>query len=251
MVSHQRRFMSSSQSVWPARRWLKPFMWTLRLTTTGDGSPASPFKTIGEAITASAAVDEIRIAGGTYDNEPPYMALKGQQIISGSYDSAFTTSDPSVTPTIIDMAHLTQQQQNRTFRCQAVTSFTIENLVIKNSSTGESGNTTNGGAIYVQNGSSGTHPSASRSSIAPRNSKAASRAGRPATAARCVYATLRRSSLKTASSIAAPPSAMAAPSACAMPGAGNNVKIRRCLFTHCGSRNGASAIHDADGGQPD
>jgi hypothetical protein len=34
------------------------------VATTGDGSLASPFKTIGEAITASAMGDEIRIAAG-------------------------------------------------------------------------------------------------------------------------------------------------------------------------------------------
>jgi hypothetical protein len=215
------------------------------VAATGDGSLATPFKTIGEAIAASVAGDEIRIAGGIYENEPPYMALKSQQTISGSYDSTFTSADFAENPTIIDMGRLTQQEQNRTFRCQAVASFTIENLVIRNSSTGEWGNTTNGGAIYIQNGSSGVIRK-----VSFINCHAKFEGGVESGPARDGGAVC----IRDASTVAIEDcvfdgcTAVGNGGAICMrnAGAGNNVTIRRCLFTNCGSRNGASAIHDGD-----
>ncbi len=215
------------------------------VATTGDGSLASPFKTVGEAITASAAGDEIRIAGGTYDNEPANMALKGQQIISGSYDSAFTGANFADNPTIIDMASLTSQEQNRTFRCQGVTSFTIENLVIKNSSTGESGNTTNGGAIYLQNGSSGLIRRVSFINCTSKFEGGVETGPARDGGALCIR---DASTVVIEDCVFDSCTAVGNGGAIAMrnAGGGNNVKIRRCLFTKCGSRNGASTIHDQD-----
>ncbi|RPJ38727.1 MAG: DUF1565 domain-containing protein, partial [Planctomycetaceae bacterium] len=213
--------------------------------TTGNGSLASPFKTIGEAIAASAMGDEIRISSGTYDNEPANRALKSQQTIRGSYDSSFTTSDPTVTPTIIDMASLTSQEQNRTFRCQAVASFTIENLVIKNSSTGESGNTSNGGAMYIQNGSTGLIRRVSFINCTSKFEGGAENGPARDGGALCIR---DASTVVIEDCVFDGCTAVGNGGAITMrnAGAGNNVKIRRCLFTHCGSRNGASAIHDQD-----
>ncbi len=215
------------------------------VSTTGDGSLASPFKTIGEAIAASAASDEIRIAGGTYDNEPVNRALKSQQTIRGSYDSSFTTSDPTATPTIIDMASLTSREQNRTFRCQAVASFTIENLVIKNSSTGESGNTSNGGAIYIQNGSTGLIRHVSFINCTSKFEGGAENGPARDGGALCIR---DASTVVIEDCVFDGCTAVGNGGAITMrnAGAGNNVKIHRCLFTRCGSRNGASAIHDQD-----
>ncbi len=215
------------------------------VAVSGDGTQGSPYKTIGAAITASAAGDQIWIAGGTYTEEPPYMALKGQQTISGSYDSAFTAADFAATPTIIDMARLSNPEQNRTFRCQNVASFVIENLIIQNSSTGESGNTTNGGAIYIQNGSSGIIRHVSFINCTSKFEGAA--VGGPARdgGALCIR---DASTVTIEDCVFQDCTAVGNGGAICMrnAGAGNNVKIRRCLFTRCGSRNGASAIHDGD-----
>jgi len=216
------------------------------VATTGDGSPALPFKTIGEAISASAMGDEIRIAGGTYDNEPADMGIKGSQIITGSYDSSFTSSDPSVTPTLIDMGGLTAQEQDRTFRCRGATSFTLENLVIQNSSTGEFDDTDNGGAIYIQSGSSGAIRN-----VSFINCSTAFEGGVETGPAREGGALCIRdaSSVVIEDCLFDRCTAVGGGGAIRIrnAGSGNNVKIHRCLFTNCGSRNGASAIDDSDG----
>ena len=125
------------------------------VATTGDGTQAAPFKTIAEALALTDSDLTVLVAGGTYAAEPPDTDILSGQTLIGSYDSSFTTSDPSVTPTIIDMARLTEQVQDRVFHINGVSSWSIENLVIQNSSTGEWGNTDNGGAIYIRNGSQG------------------------------------------------------------------------------------------------
>ena len=216
------------------------------VATTGNGSLASPFKTIGEAMTASAGGDEIRIAGGLYDKEPADMPLKGEQMISGSYDSAFTGTNFAENPTIIDMRHLTLQEQDRTFRCQAVASFTIENLVIKNSSTGESNNTTNGGAILVQNGSTGVIRHVSFIHCTSKFEGGLETGPARDAGALCIR---DASSVVVEDCVFDRCTAVGNGGAIAMrnAGGGNNVKIRRCVFTKCGSRNGASAINDQDG----
>lgn len=73
------------------------------VATTGDGSQAAPFKTIDEGLNLEDADLTILVAGGTYTNEPQYNDISNGQTLIGSYDSSFTTSDPSATPTIIDM----------------------------------------------------------------------------------------------------------------------------------------------------
>ena len=124
------------------------------VAATGDGTQAAPFKTIAEGLAGGGNLT-VLVAGGIYTDEPPDTRILSGQTLVGSYDGAFAISDPALTPTIIDMGRLTEQQQNRTFHCQGASSFTIENLVIRNSSTGEWNNTTNGGAIYVRGGSQG------------------------------------------------------------------------------------------------
>jgi len=216
------------------------------VAATGNGTQAAPFKTIAEAIAASITGDEIRIAGGTYENEPANMSLKTQLTISGSYDRSFSKVDFTNNPTVIDMARLSEQQQNRTFRCQAISSFTIQNLIIKNSSTGESGNTTNGGAILVQNGSSGTIRR-----VWFINCTAQFEGGVLTGPARDGGALCIRdaSNVLIEDCVFDGCTAVGRGGAINMrnAGAGNNVRIHRCLFTNCGSRGGASAIHDLDG----
>jgi hypothetical protein len=215
------------------------------IATTGDGSLASPFKTIGEAIDASAMGDEIMIAGGTYTDEPADVKLKGSLTVRGGYDSAFITSDPSVTPTIIDMARLGQQEQDRTFRCQSITSFTLENLTIQNSSSGEWNNTDNGGAIYIQNGSSGIIRGVSFINCASKFEGGVDTGPARDGGAVCIR---DASTVVFEDCIFDGCTAVGRGGAINMrsAGAGNNVKIHRCLFTHCGSRNGASAVQDID-----
>jgi hypothetical protein len=215
------------------------------VATTGDGSLASPFKTIGEAIDASAMGDEIRIAGGTYDNEMPDKRLKGSLTVRGGYDSTFTTSDPAVTPTIIDMARLGQQEQDRTFRCQSITSFTLENLTIQNSSSGEFGDTDNGGAIYIQNGSSGVIRGVSFINCASKFEGGIDTGPARDGGAVCIR---DASTVVFEDCIFDGCTAVGRGGAINMrsAGSGNNVKIHRCLFTNCGSRGGASVVHDVD-----
>jgi hypothetical protein len=216
------------------------------VAATGDGSLASPFKTIGEAITASVAGDEIRIAGGTYDNEPTDMAIKGQQVISGSYNSIFTISDRSKTPTIIDMADLTEQEQDRTFRCRGTASFIVKNLVIQNSTSGEFDDTDNGGAMYIQSGSSGTIRGVSFIKCATRFEGGVESGPAREGGAVCI---------RDASTVAFEDcvfdscTAVGGGGAVRMrnAGTGNNVEFHRCLFTHCGARNNGSVIDDGDG----
>lgn len=216
------------------------------VAASGDGSQAAPFKTIGEAIAAASFGDEIRIAGGVYENEQPDRAIKGQQVIRGSYNSTFTISDPLATPTIIDMGRLSEQQQDRTFRCNGVTSFVIENLIIRNSTSGEFGNTDNGGAIYIQGGSSGVIRGVWFINCASRFEGGVESGPARDGGAVCI----RDASVVTFEDCVFDGcTAVGRGGAICMRsgGAGNNVTIRRCLFTNCGSRNGASSIHDTDG----
>jgi hypothetical protein len=213
--------------------------------TTGDGSQAAPFQTIAEALALTEVDLTIRVAGGTYATERPNTRILSGQTLIGSYDSSFTTSDPSATPTIIDMASLSAQEQNRTFRCQAVAPFTIANLVIKNSSTGESGNTTNGGAIYVQNGSQGTIRGVTFVNCTSKFENGAETGPARDGGALCIR---DGSTVVVEDCVFDGCTAVGSGGAITMrnAGGGNNVKIHRCLFTRCGSRNGASAIHDQD-----
>ena len=126
------------------------------VVTTGDGTQAAPFKTITEALAITNAPLTIQVAGGTYPHETPYTDILSDHTLIGSYDSSFTTSDPSLTPTVIDMARLPYQEQKGTFYIGSATGWTLENLIIQNSSTGEWDDTENGGAIYVRKGSNGT-----------------------------------------------------------------------------------------------
>jgi hypothetical protein len=213
--------------------------------TTGDGTLASPFKTIGEAITASAMSDEIRIAGGVYDNEPSDMGIKSDQIICGSYDSSFTISDPSVTPTIVDMGRLTELEQDRTFRCRGTASFTLENMVIQNSSTGEFNDTDNGGAIYIQNGSSGTIRGVSFINCKSRFEGGVENGPARDGGALCIR---DASSVVIEDCVFDSCTAVGGGGAVRMRSAssGNNVKFHRCLFTNCGARGNGSVIDDGD-----
>ncbi|MBN1361032.1 MAG: discoidin domain-containing protein [Sedimentisphaerales bacterium] len=211
--------------------------------TTGDGTQAAPFKTIGEALGSDRTV---LVAGGTYADESPDMAIASGLTLIGSYDSSFTTSDPSLTPTVIDMARLTQQEQDRTFRARGTSSWTIENLVIQNSTSGEFGDTDNGGAIYVQNGSQGIIRGVTffqcatkfeggfESGPAREGGAVCIRDGSTVVLEDCVFDSC---------------TAVGGGGALRMrnAGAGNNVKLYRCLFTNCGARNNGSVIDDGDG----
>ena len=103
------------------------------VATTGDGTQAAPFKTIAEALARTDADLTVLVAGGTYTAEPANTDILTGQTLIGSYDSSFTTSDRSLTPTIIDMARLTYQEQDGTFDINGESEWSIENLVIQNS----------------------------------------------------------------------------------------------------------------------
>ncbi|MDH7599476.1 MAG: discoidin domain-containing protein, partial [Sedimentisphaerales bacterium] len=215
------------------------------VTATGDGSQAAPFKTIAEALAIIDPDLRILVAGGTYSNEPPNMAVRSNVAIIGSYDSSFTASDPVLNPTIIDMGRLTEQEQNRVFEMNGVSFWTIENLIIQNSTSGQSASTNNGGAIYIRGGSRGTirgvkfinchsrYEGGSETGPARDGGAICIRDASTVVIEDCVFdgctAVSRGGAINMRSA-----------------GAGNNVQIRRCIFTNCGSRNGASSIHDVD-----
>jgi hypothetical protein len=217
------------------------------VTTTGDGTQATPFKTIAEALALMDSDLTVLVTGGTYAAEPPDTDILSDQTLIGSYDSSFTTSDPSVTPTIIDMARLTEQVQDRVFHINGVSSWTIENLVIQNSSTGEWNNTDNGGAIYIRGGSQGVIRG-----VTFFNCNAKFEGGVGSGPARDGGALCIRDDSRVVIEDCVFDSCTAVGVGGAIRmrsarGSGNDVKIYRCLFTNCGSVNGASAIDDGDG----
>ena len=216
------------------------------VAATGNGAQAAPFKTIAEALARTDASLTIRVAGGTYVNEPNNMAVRSGQTLIGSYDSSFTTSDPATTPTVIDMARL-YRDQNGAFSMNGASDWTVMNVVIQNSSTGEHGDTENGGALYIRNGSRGT-----LRGVTFYNCTARFEGGYETGTARDGGALCIRDDSTVVIEDCVFDSCSAVGSGGAMRvrsarGAGNNVKIHRCLFTRCGSRNGASVIDDADG----
>ena len=216
------------------------------VAATGNGAQAAPFKTIAEALARTDANLTIRVAGGTYVHEPNNMNVRSGQTLIGSYDSSFTASDPAVTPTIIDMARL-YRNQNGAFTMNGASEWTLMNVVIQNSSTGEHGDTENGGAMYIRNGSRGT-----LRGVTFYNCTARFEGGYEAGTARDGGALCIRDDSTVVIEDCVFDSCSAVGSGGAMRirsarGAGNNVRIHRCLFTRCGSRNGASVIDDADG----
>lgn len=216
------------------------------VATSGDGSQAAPFKTIDDAISLTDSDLTILVAGGTYTNEPNYRRILSGQTLIGSYDSSFTTSDPAVTPTIIDMAR-PYADQTGAYRIDGVSDWTLMNLVIVNSSTGEGNNTNNAGAIYIRNGSQGT-----LRGITFYNCTARFEGGGESGTARDGGALCIRDDSNVVIEDCIFDHCTAVGNGGALRirsarGAGNNVKIHRCLFAHCGSRGGASVIDDADG----
>jgi hypothetical protein len=215
------------------------------VAATGDGTQAAPFKTITEALALTDAPLTILVAGGTYTDETPYTDILSDQTLIGSYDSSFTTSDPSVTPTIIDMARLPQVEQRGTFYIGA-TGWTIENLVIQNSTTGEYDDTENGGAIYVRKGSNGTFRGVTFFNCATKfeggNENGAAREG-GAVCIRDASTVVFEDCVFDSCTAVGRGGAVRLRSA----GSGNTAKFYRCLFTNCGARSGASVIDDGDG----
>jgi len=217
------------------------------VATTGDGTQAAPFKTIAEALALTDADLTVLVAGGTYTAEPPNTDILTGQTLIGSYDSSFTTSDRSLTPTIIDMACLTYQEQDGTFDINGESEWSIENLVIRNSSTGEWNDTNNGGAIYVRGGSRGAIRGVTFFNCTAKFEGGAE--GGPARegGALCIR---DDSTVVIEDCVFDSCTAVGRGGAIRMRsarGGGNNVKIHRCLFAKCGSRNGGSTIDDGDG----
>ncbi len=210
---------------------------------TGDGTLAAPFKTISEALGSDRTV---LVAGGIYASEPPDMAISSGLTLIGSYDSSFTTSDRSMTPTIIDMGGLPQQEQDRTFRMRGTSSWTVENLVIQNSTSGEFGDTDNGGAIYIQNGSQGVIRGVTFFNCATKFEGGAESGPAREGGAICIR---DGSNVVIEDCVFDSCTAVGGGGALRMrnAGGGNTVKLRRCLFANCGARNNGSVIDDGDG----
>ena len=214
------------------------------VATTGDGTQAAPFKTITEALALANAT--ILVVGGTYTDETPYTDILSDQTLIGSYDSSFTTSDPSATPTIIDMGRRSQLDQKGTFFIGS-SGWTIENLVIQNSTTGEYDDTENGGAVYVRNGGNGTFRG-----VTFFNCHTKFEGGVESGPAREGGAVCIRddSTVVFEDCVFDSCTAVGGGGAVRMRsarGAGNTAKFYRCLFTNCGARNNGSVIDDGDG----
>ena len=213
------------------------------VATTGDGSQAAPFKTIDEGLNLEDADLTVLVVGGTYTNEPQYNNISNGQKLIGSYDSSFTTSDPSVTPTIIDMGRVPVQQQHGTFFVNA-RSFTIENIIIQNSTTGTSDDTEQGGAIYVRNGSNGTIRG-----VTFFNCAGLFEGGRLGGAERGGGAVSIRDSSTVIFEDCIFDSCVTVNTGGAVnfKSGANIAKFDRCLFTNCGARDGGCAIYNGDG----
>jgi hypothetical protein len=217
------------------------------VATTGTGSQAAPFKTITEALALTDVDLTILVAGGTYTNETPYTDILSDQTLIGGYDSSFTISDTLSTPTIIDMGRLSQLDQQGTFFIGGATGWTIENLVIQNSTTGEYDDTENGGAIYVRNGSNGTFRD-----VTFFNCHTKFEGGVESGPAREGGAVCIRddSTVVFEDCVFDSCTAVGGGGAVRMRsarGAGNTAKFYRCLFTNCGARGNGSVIDDGDG----
>jgi len=216
------------------------------VATTGDGTQAAPFKTITEALEITNAPLTILVAGATYTDETPYTDVLSDQTLIGSYDSSFTTSDPSLTPTIIDMARLPYQEQKGTFYIGAATGWTLENLVIQNSSTGEWDDTENGGAIYVRKGSNGTMRGVTFFNCFTQfeggHENGAAREG-GAVCIRDASTVVFEDCVFDSCTAVGGGGAVRLRSA----GSGNTAKFYRCLFTNCGARRNGAVIDDGDG----
>lgn len=217
------------------------------VAATGDGTLAAPFKTIAEALELEDADLTIRVAGGTYTNEPNNTDILSGQTLIGSYDSTFTTSDPTATPTVIDMGRLTYKEQNGLYTINGASSWTLMNLVIQNSSTGEHSDTENGGALYIRNGSRGTLRGVTFFNCTSRFEGGSETGTAREGGALCIRddsAVLIEDCVFDSCTAVGGGGAIRIRSA---RGGGNDVKIHRCLFTNCGSRNSASTIDDGDG----
>jgi len=82
-----------------------------------------PCRTVGQALGQAASGDEIRVAGGTYNEYN--LTVNKPVLLLGGYDAAFATRDPQSYPTIIDA-----RQQGRVlyiFGNATVDGFTLKN----------------------------------------------------------------------------------------------------------------------------
>jgi len=213
------------------------------VAATGDGTQAAPFKTITEALALPSVT--ILVAGGTYTTETPYTDILSDQTLIGGYGSSFTTSDSSATPTIIDMGGRSQLDQKGTFFIGGATGWTIENLVIQNSTTGEYDDTENGGAIYVRQGSNGTLRGVTFFNCATKFEGGAESGPAREGGAVCIRdasTVVFEDCVFDSCTAVGGGGAVRIRSA----GSGNNVKFRRCLFTNCGARRDGSVIDDGD-----
>ena len=202
-----------------------------------DGTLAAPFKTIDEALVSPDRT--ILIAGGIYADEPNANSILGGQKIIGGYDSSFTTCDPQATPTIIDMGAVPLEDHGGVFIANNVTGWSIENLIIQNSSTGTGGDTNHGGAVYILNGS-GTFRNVTffkcRADYEDGESGAARGGG--AVAIRNDAEVVFEDCVFNGCTAAGGGGAVFYHS-------GENIgTFNRCLFLNCGSITGASALHD-------
>ena len=214
------------------------------VATTGDGTQAAPFQTITEALALPGVT--ILVAGGTYAAETPFTDIRSDQTLIGGYDSSFTASDPLATPTIIDMGGRSQLDQMGTFDIQSATGWTLENLTIKDSTTGEYDDTENGGAIYIRGGSNGTLRGVTFLNCATKFEGGAETGPAREGGAVCIRdasTVVFEACVFNGCTAVGGGGAVRIRSA----GAGNNVKFRRCLFTRCGARREASVIDDGDG----
>ena len=210
----------------------------------GVGTQDDPFKTVAAALALTDGDLTILVAGGTYVGEPNNTTVRSRQTVIGGYDRAFTTSDPTVTPTIIDMSR-SYEEQHGTYNINGATGWTLMNLTIANSTSGHHGDTDHGGAIYIRGGSNGTLRGVTffncRAQYEGANENGAARGG-GAVCIRSASTALFEDCVFDSCTAASRGGAVY----CRSGGSGNIVTFNRCLFTNCSSVGGASTIDDGE-----
>ena len=127
-----------------------------RVAASGDGSSwSAPWKTIGEALSAAAAGDEIWVAQGTYREA---IAIARQVAVYGGFagtETNLSDRSPMTNPTILDGSSTqTAQQARHVVLMDGTTSSTLDGFIITGGSASSiegdsSPSNGRGGGVYV------------------------------------------------------------------------------------------------------